>query len=128
MQSSVLNSINLSRFSLSPYFPKIAREMPISSANAIGPARSPAVLPMPSAFSAKVEAHWLTACSLAPAQSIRSSSTQKIFLVSRLRSASPPRPSSSKEAIGTRRKTTAFTAGRTAQISARTRQLPVPKS
>ena len=39
-------------------------------ANDMGPARSPMVLEMPRPFSAKVDAHWLTACSLAPAQTI----------------------------------------------------------
>ena len=40
------------------------------AANAIGPARSPAVFDTPSPCSAKADDHWLTACSDAPAQSI----------------------------------------------------------
>ena len=34
---------------------------------------------IPSLFSAKAEAHWLTACSLAPAHTIITSRIQKIF-------------------------------------------------
>ena len=51
----------------------------MSMANAIGPARSPTVLETPSPCSAKADAHWLTACSDAPAQSIIRKNTQKSF-------------------------------------------------
>ena len=66
----------------------------MSAANAIGPARSPTVLLTPRPFSAKIDAHWLTACSLAPAHSIMSIRIQKIFFVNSSRSVSPVSPSS----------------------------------
>ena len=41
---------------------------PIITAKSMGPAKSPMVLERPRPSSAKVEAHWLIACSQEPAQ------------------------------------------------------------
>ncbi len=94
MQSRQLILMNLSRSSLSPNLPYNRRESPISAAKDIGPARSPIVLLTPRPCSANVEAHWLTACSLAPAQSIISIITQKTFRVKSCFRVSPVSPSS----------------------------------
>ena len=67
MQTQPLRSIIESRFILLPNLPYIKRDTPIRIEKSMGPARSPTVFVSPSAFSAKVEAHWLTACSLEPA-------------------------------------------------------------
>lgn len=93
----------------------------------MGPARSPAVLGIFSPCSAKADAHWLTACSLAPAQSIivsriqnrgrEKSSFQFIFCW----------PSSIREAIGTRAKARLLQSGSAAQRRARIFQRSVPK-
>ena len=85
-QSAVLMSIKVSSLILSPYFPYMARVAPITIANVIGPAKSPAAFEIPKPCSAKAEAHWLTACSLAPEQTIIITRTQKtLFLKSSLR-------------------------------------------
>ena len=91
----------------------------------MGPARSPTVFETPRPFSAKVEAHWLTACSLAPEQRMSSMNTQNILLPSSSLNESPFSPSSMSEAIGTRTKFRALTIGTTAQIRARYFQLAV---
>ena len=73
--------------------------MPMSTAKAQGPAMSPTVLLTPSAVSAKAEAHCAMAISEAPAQTMRTSSTQKTPL--RRRSRIPMDcPSSTSRSIG----------------------------
>ena len=96
------------------------------TANARGPARSPAVLEIPSPFSAKVEAHWLTDCSPAPAHTIMTIRTQNSLLLNRPFSPIPFSPSSISGAMGTLVKTNALPSGRSAQISARILQFPIP--
>ena len=97
-------------------------------ANAIGPARSPAVLEMPSPFSAKVDAHWLTACSLAPAQIIMISRIQNILMPNSSLSRSPLSPSSINLAIGTLANTKALQIGITAHTAANTFQFSIPNT
>src|SRR5699024_8083022 len=69
------------------------------------------------AFSAKAEAHWLMACSEAPAQTISSASTQKRPLWNRAVTDSCWL-SSTVRRMGTRAKATALAAGSTAQPQA----------
>ena len=92
----------------------------------MGPVRSPSALLTPSPFSAKVEAHWLTACSLAPAQTIISMMTQNMPERNSSMAVIPFSPSSTSGARGTFRKKIPFATGSSAQISASTRQLPLP--
>ena len=92
--------------------------MPISSAKAIGPARSPTVLLTPSACSANVEAHWLTACSLAPAHSIISKNTQNTLRRNSAGSAPPGWPSAGSVHSGTRANARPLATGSTAQARA----------
>ena len=96
-------------------------------ANAIGPARSPMVLLIPKLFSARVDAHWLTACSLAPAQSIISIRTQKIFFLKSSTIVRPVSPSSSNGAIGTLVKRIPFKIGINDHVSAIYFQFAMPK-
>ena len=125
MHSAPLKIIMPSRSILSPNLPYITRETPMSTEKSMGPARSPTVFETPRPFSAKVEAHWLTACSLAPEQSIRSMNIQNILLPSSCLNERPVSPSSISGAIGTRIKFRALTIGTTAQIRARYFQLAV---
>ena len=92
----------------------------------MGPARSPAVLEIPSPCSAKAEAHWLTPCSLAPAQIIMMSSTQNILCLNSSLSFMPVSPSAIREAMGTLVNTTALTMGINAQNSAMIFQFSMP--
>ena len=89
------------------------------TANAMGPARSPTVLLTPSPFSANVEAHWLTDCSHAPAQTIISIRIQKILLEKSALMVSPVSFSGVRGAMGKREIT--------AHIRAIAFQLPMPK-
>ena len=93
----------------------------------MGPARSPIVLLIPKLFSARVEAHWLTACSLAPAQSIINIRTQKIFFLKSSPIVSPFSPSSSSGAMGTLVKKIPFAMGINAHTSAIYFQFAIPK-
>ena len=95
----------------------------MSTAKDMGPARSPTVLLTPRPFSAKVDAHWLTACSLAPAHSIISINIQNIFCFARSFMVSPFSPSSISGAIGTFVNTRLLQSGTSAQITARIFQL-----
>ena len=104
----------------------MARDVPISTAKAMGPARSPTVLPTPRPFSAKVDAHWLTPCSLAPAHSIISRNTQNILFRASSPMVMPRWPSSSSAGMGTRRKANRLPSGTSAHTSASTRQCAVP--
>ena len=117
MQTQPLRSIIESRFILLPNLPYIKRDTPIRIEKSMGPARSPTVFVSPSAFSAKVEAHWLTACSLEPAQSMSTMNIQKAFVlsISFIESFSSSSPTTG--AIGTRVNITALTIGRIAHIS-----------
>ena len=63
----------------SEYFPYRALAAPMHRAKVQGPARSPTVLETFRADSAKAEAHWLMACSEAPAQIIRTITSQNNF-------------------------------------------------
>ena len=92
----------------------------------MGPARSPAVLEICRPCSAKVEAHWLTACSLAPAQIIMISRIQKSFRLNNSFSFSPLSPSSIREARGTLVNSRALAMGISAQSSARNFQFSIP--
>ena len=97
------------------------------TANAMGPARSPTVLLTPSPFSANVEAHWLTDCSHAPAQTIISIRIQKILLEKSALMVSPVSFSGVRGAMGTFANTNVFKRGITAHIRAIAFQLPMPK-
>ena len=79
------------------FFIDTAKVEDIKKANDIGPARSPTVLLTFRPSSAKVDAHWLTACSLAPAQVIISITTQNIFMEQSSLIESPFSPSSCRE-------------------------------
>ena len=94
----------------------------------MGPARSPTVLLTPRPLSAKVEAHWLTACSLAPALSIIRKRIQKIFMEKSCFMVSPVSPSSMMGAMGVRAKTRVLRIGTMAQIRASSFQLEIPAS
>lgn len=87
-----------------------------------GPARSPTVLETPRPLSAKAEAHWLMACSQAPAATISRAKTQKSFMENSL-----PRgrlsPSWVRGAMGTWVKYTALHRGRMAHSRASRLQL-----
>ena len=122
---------------LSPRLPYIRRLRPISRENTVGPVRSPSALLTPSPFSAKVEAHWLTACSLAPAQTIISMMTQNMPERNSSPTDIPFSPSSTSGARGTfrkkmpfvtgsRRKAIRFPRGISAQSRAITFQLSTP--
>ena len=104
----------------------MAREVPIRIANNIGPARSPIVLLTCSPFSAKVEAHWLTACSHAPAQTINNISTQNTFLQTKSFNLRLVSFSAMRGAIGTLVKAIVLTIGMKAQKIARNFQLCMP--
>ena len=119
--------MNLSSLILSPYFPKNNLEVPMRMAKDIGPARSPNVLEMPRPFSAKVEAHWLTACSLAPAQTIIINNSQKILFLKNSFMLSPVSFSSNIDTSGTFVKENVFRIGRIDQMSVSIFQLFVPK-
>ena len=86
------------------------------------------VFDTPSPCSANVDAHWLTACSLAPAHVIISIRIQKTRLLQRSRILIPSSDSSTSGAIGTRVKITPLTIGTTAQTHARIFQFPIPNS
>ena len=100
----------------------------MQTANAIGPARSPTVLLTPRPCSAKVEAHWLTACSLAPALIIMRKRIQNSFIRKSAPRLSPFSPSGTSGAIGTRRKRKKLKSGIRAQSAARIFQFAMPKS
>ena len=104
------------------------REIPIATAKAIGPARSPTALLTPSPCSAKVDAHWLTDCSAAPAHSIITRNSQNILSANNARTLFPFSPSATSEAIGTRANTKPFTSGITAHTSARIFQFSTPNA
>ena len=80
----------------------------------------------PRPFSAKVDAHWLTPCSLAPAHTIISRNTQNTFRRASSPMVMPRCPSSNSGAMGTRVKAIMFPRGISAQTSASTRQWPTP--
>ena len=110
----------LNRFSKRPY---TARESPIRSAKIVGPARSPITLEMPSPFSANDDAHSLTPCSHAPAQTIRTASSQNVRDENSARGFKPCSPSAISGVIGVFRKISPFAIGRSAHSGARIRQL-----
>ena len=104
------------------YLAYIALDMPMRIENIQGPARSPTVFDTLSPDSAKAEAHWLIACSDAPAQTIIKIKSQNRLLFN------SPRipiscPSSVSARMGTRENRTAFITGTAAQRRANTRQL-----
>lgn len=100
------------------------RPSAMNSANRHGPARSPAALLTPSSVSIRAEAHWLTASSHAPAQIISRNSSQNIHEARSDRTGSfRSAPSASSDGMGDFANKTAFAAGSSAQIHARTRQL-----
>ena len=92
-----------------------------------GPVRSPTVLLTPSPRSAKAEAHWLTACSHEPAQSMSSISTQNSRMPNRRRTGTPSTGSSASEGMGTVMKKTRLASGTSAQMTAMIRQCAMPK-
>jgi hypothetical protein len=100
----------------------------MSTAKAHGPARSPTVLDTCSPDSANAEAHWHTACSEAPAQSMSSMSSQNARRRTSCRSGIAGVSSPVSEPIGTVRKKTPFAAGSAAQRSASVRQCAMPAS
>ena len=96
-----------------------AREEPIMTAKVMGPARSPMALEIPRPFSIKADAHWLTACSLAPAQSMRITMIQKVPRERRDLTESPSPRSSFREIMGARQNAKKFAKGTTAHKKAR---------
>ena len=90
-----------------------------------GPARSPTVLDTFSPDSAKADAHWLIACSDAPAHTMRRANIQNSLPESSSFTdmLSPP---SFRERTGTRQKYTAFSRGTNAHIKLRILQLCTP--
>ena len=82
----------------------------------------------PSPLSAKVEAHWLTACSLAPAQSIITMSTQKILFLHKSGTVIPVSPSATSAAMGVLAKIKTLHMGTIVQIQANILQFPTPKT
>ena len=95
-------------------------------ANDMGPARSPIALFTPSPFSAKVDAHWLTPCSLAPAHTIISINIQKSLFLNKSRILIPVSPSAISEAIGTLINAILFIIGTSAQMTASIFQFSIP--
>ena len=85
-------------------------------------------LDTPSPCSAKVDAHWLTTCSLAPAHIIISMMIQNRREENSSRILRPVSPSAISGASGTRRKAMPFTSGRIAHSAARIGQRSRPKA
>mgnify|MGYP007007066535 CR=1 FL=1 len=79
------------------YLAYIALDMPMRIENIQGPARSPTVFDTLSPDSAKAEAHWLIACSDAPAQTIIKIKSQNRLLLTVPESPSPAHPLSVPE-------------------------------
>ena len=107
------------------YLAYSALDNPMSRENIHGPAKSPIVLETLSPDSANADAHWLMACSEAPAQTNMNANSQN----TRFPASSPmliPPPSSTRERMGTLAKTSALTAGTAAHKSASIRQFPTP--
>ena len=94
----------------------------------MGPARSPMVLDTPNPRSAKADAHWLTACSLAPEQIIISTISQNSLLLASSFQLMRFSPSLIKGHRGTMLNAMATTVGRIAQISAIFRQFSMPNT
>ena len=92
-----------------------------------GPARSPIVLLTCRPLSAKAEAHWLMACSDAPAQTISKARIQKIFCLNKPEM-DIPSPSDTMGAMGTRRNNNALNAGIRAHRQPTSRQLSIPNA
>ena len=108
--------------------PYISLDVPIRAANAIGPARSPIVLLMPSSCSANAEAHWLTACSEAPAHNIIIIIMKNIFLLNNWRRLNPVSPFLCKEYIGADAKRQAFIIGTIDHIRVSIFQFTIPNN
>ena len=106
---------------------KIILPVPISTAKAIGPARSPTVFETPSAVSAKDDAHWLIASSAAPEQTIRITAIMKNLFLKRF-SFLVFLFSSSGSIIGTRLKNMPFKRAKMQNAKERKRQLSLPKN
>ena len=89
--------------SLLPNFANNTRDNPMKTANIQGPKRSPSVLETFSPDSANADAHWLTAISVLPAQSIRSTKNQtlRVFASAEI---FMPSPSATGEKMGTKQK------------------------
>ncbi len=94
----------------------------------MGPARSPRVLLTPSPFSAKVEAHWLTESSLAPAQTIINISSQNCRILKSSLTFSPLSPSWISGAMGTLANRRPLAMGTAAHTNARIHQFPMPNN
>ena len=124
----LLKIIILFKSIFSPNFPYMTLETPISTAKSVGPAISPTAFDTPSAFSAKVEAHWLIDSSLAPEQHITSRNTQKSFIEKSCFKDNPFSPFSSSVAIGTLVNIIPFTTGTIAQSTAIILQLCTPNT
>ena len=103
----------------------IIRESPIIAAKVHGPSKSPSVLLTPRPDSAKSDAHWLTACSEAPAQIISANSSQKTGRVSSARPfmVSVPSPSLQR---GTLKNKSKLAKGTIAHTIGSQRQFSVP--
>ena len=97
----------------------------MKNANAHGPARSPILFDTCRADSANADAHWLTACSLAPAQIINTMRIQNTVLPESVR-IDRPSSSSASVRIGTTIKYSAFASGTAAQITASICHLSMP--
>ena len=83
---------------------------------------------IPSAFSTNADAHWLTDCSLAPAQHIISKNPQNAFCFISSFKESPFSSSLISGAIGTFRNVNPFITGTAAQTSASIFQLSIPNT
>lgn len=120
-------SITFARSSLSLNLPYSIRDIPISSANRHGPARSPTVLDTPTADSVKADAHCAIVTSDAPEQTISIIISQKIGVFK-----SPPMlmllPSSTNRSIGQLIKLKVLHNGTSAQINVSIFQFSIPNT
>ena len=107
--------------------PKRSLPIPINTAKAQGPSKSPRVLDTPSPISQKNDAHCAIASSEAPAQSIITSISQKLLFKTSDLNRFAPFLSPSKELIGTKVKRIKVKIGITDQIIGNRYQLSVLK-